>query len=117
MLKKAVTRLTNFFKLFKEVGIRRRRRKLALLAELEAKERKTVVDELTKKLAAARADCERNDKTFTKIDLSVKEISFIEGDLRTWNRYFKEREIYRPELKKPTSTPPRRTMNLSPLGR
>ena len=117
MLKNAVAKLTNLFKLIKEAGIQRRRRKLARLAELEVRERKIIVDDLTKKLAAARADCERNGKTSTKMELSVKEIIFIEGDLRTWNRYFKEREIYRPQLKKQTSTPPRGSVNFSSVER
>jgi hypothetical protein len=100
MLKTAATKLKNLFRSIKEAGIQRHRRKLAQLAESEARERKAIVVGLMKKFAAARADCEQKDKASTKMELSVKEILFIESDLNTWNRYFKEREIYRPLMNK-----------------
>jgi len=96
MLEIAAARIKQLLRSIKEAGIQRRRRKLARLAEIEAKQRKAIVEGLTKKFTAARADCEHDDKTSIKIEFSIEEIIFIEGDLKTWNRYYKEREIYRP---------------------
>jgi hypothetical protein len=96
MLRTAIKKLKQLFKVIKEAGIQRHRKKLAQLAETEERERKALVNELTKKFAAAHADCEQNKKTFTKIELSVEEIIFVERDLETWSRYLKEHEIYQP---------------------
>ena len=102
MLQTALRKLQQLFRSIKEAGIQRQRRKLAQLAEIEARERKVIVDGLTKKFAAARAGCQQQDKASTNMELSIKEILFIEGDLRTWNRYFKEQDIYRPQVNKPS---------------
>src|SRR5215468_46984 len=83
MLRTAIKKLKRLFKLINE-------------AEIEETERKVLVDELTKKFAAAHAVCKRNNKTFASVELSVKEIIFVEGELATWSRYFREREIYQP---------------------
>src|SRR5215475_10149095 len=97
MLRTAIKKLKRLFKLINEAGIQRHRKKLAQLAEIEETERKVLVDdELTKKFAAAHAVCKRNNKTFASVELSVKEIIFVEGELATWSRYFREREIYQP---------------------
>ena len=96
MLSTAIKKLKGLFKVIKEAGTQRQRKKLAQLAEIEERERKALVNELTKKFAAARAVCEQNRKTFTNVELSVKELNFIEGELAAWGRYFREHEIYRP---------------------
>lgn len=96
MSRTAINKLKRFFKVIKEAGTQRQRKKLAQLAEIEQRERKALVNELTKKFAVARAVCEQNHKTFTNVELSVKEINFIEGELAAWSRYFREHEIYRP---------------------
>jgi hypothetical protein len=96
MFRTAIKKLTGLLKVIKEAGTHKRRKKLAQLAEIEERERKALVNELTKKFAAARAVCEQNRKTFTNVELSVKEINFIEGELAAWSRYFREHEIYRP---------------------
>jgi len=96
MLRTAIKKLKRLFKLINEAGIQRHRKKLAQLAEIEETERKVLVDELTKKFAAAHAVCKQNNKTFASVELSVKEIIFVEGELATWSRYFREREIYQP---------------------
>jgi uncharacterized protein (DUF488 family) len=96
MLRTAIKKLKRLFKSIKEAGIQRHRKKLAQLADIEERERKALVDELTKKFAAAHAVCKRDNKTFTSVKLSVKEIIFVEGELATWSRYFREAEIYQP---------------------
>lgn len=116
MLKTAARKLKDLFRSIKEAGIQRHRRKLAQLAEIEARERKVIVDGLTKKFAAARADCEQNGKASANMELSVNEILFIESDLKTWNRYFKEQEIYRPRVVKETPLPPT-SFRFSSIGR
>src|SRR5262245_2329987 len=96
MLRTAIKKLKRLFNLINETEMQRHRKKQAKLAEIEERERKALVDELTKKFAAAHAVCKRNNKTFTSVELSVKEIIFVEGELATWSRYFREREIYQP---------------------
>ena len=95
MLKTAIKKIRHLITVLKEAGIQRRRKKLAQTAEIKARERKALVNELKYKFAAAHADCEEKKKSFTTIEFSLKEIVFIEKDLESWNRYFKEREIYR----------------------
>ncbi len=96
MLTTAVKTLKHWFNAIKEARRDKQRKIIAERAEIEERERKALVKELTKKFALAHADCEQNNKPFTNVELSVKEISFIEGELGTWNRYFKEHEIYKP---------------------
>src|SRR5262249_29591896 len=107
MLKTATRKLKHLFRSIKKAGIQRHRRKLAQLAEIEAREQKAIVDGLTKKFATARAGCEQNDKDSANMELSVREILFIESDLKTWNRYFKDQEIYQPPVN--NQTPLRRS--------
>ena len=96
MFTTAIGKIKHLFKVIREAATRRRQRRLAELAEMEKRERKALVNELAKKFHEAHADCEQNDKAFTMIELSLKEIIFIEWNLKTWSRYFKEREIYQP---------------------
>jgi hypothetical protein len=72
----------------------RRQKRLAKIAELEKKELRAIVEALTKKIAEARTACEKNQETFAIIEVTLKEIMFIERNLSTWNRYFKESAIY-----------------------
>jgi transcriptional regulator with AAA-type ATPase domain len=95
MLKTAIKNVRQLPKVVKEAWVQRQRKKVAQIEEIEARERKTLVNELTKKFAAAHDDCEQNKKSFAAIEFSIKEIIFIEGYLESWNRYFRERDIYR----------------------
>ena len=79
---------------------RRREKKAAQIAELEKRERKVIVSTLTKKLEAARAECEEQGKKYIDVELSVKEVIFIEWNLAAWTRHFKESQIF--------EAPPRR---------
>jgi len=94
MFRTWIKRIRNFLKQVSESARQRRQRRLAEIAAMEKRERKALVKELSKKFEDAHADCEQNDKTVTVIELSLKEIIFIEWDLKTWSRYFKESEIY-----------------------
>jgi hypothetical protein len=96
MFRTAIDKLQRMFKGIREAARQRRQRKLAELAEMEMTERKALVSELSKKFDEAHADCEQNDKALTTIELSLKEIIFIEWNLKTWSRHFKESEIYQP---------------------
>ena len=96
MIKTGIEKLRRSFRAIKEAVIRIQRKRRARMAEIEESDRKALVNELTKKFAGAYADCEQNKKASTTIEFSIKEIVFIEGYLESWNRYFKERSIYRP---------------------
>jgi|GEM_PF-2658852 len=96
MLGTAGKKIRRWFKEIKQARHQRQREKLAKLAEIEEKERKALVIELTKKLSAAHVYCKQNKKTVASIELSAKEILFLEGCLKTWSRYFKEHKIYKP---------------------
>ncbi len=96
MFRSAIDKLKQSFRRIREAITQRRQRRLAELAELQMREREALVRELAKKLDKAHADCEQNDKALTTIELSLKEIVFIEWNLKTWVRHFKEREIYQP---------------------
>jgi hypothetical protein len=61
---------------------------------MEKRARKALVEDLIKKFAAAQARCEANDKSVAAIELSLKEITFIEWHLNTWSRELKESEIF-----------------------
>ena len=54
----------------------RRQKKLAEIAEIERKD--------------------RDNKTASLVELSLKEIMFIERDIQTWARHFRVRKIYEP---------------------
>jgi len=95
MFRTAIDRLKRSFRRIREAARQRRQRRLAALAEKESREREALVNELAKKFDQAHADCEQNSKPLTTIELSLKEIIFIEWNLKTWVRHFKEREIYR----------------------
>ncbi len=86
-LKALVEKVTDF-------ATERRQRRLVKIAELEKKELKTIVEGLTKKITEAKTACEQNQQTFAILELTVKEILFIERNLSTWSRYFKESAIY-----------------------
>jgi len=94
MFRTAIDKIKQPFKRIWEAATQRRQRRRAELAELELRERKALVSELATKFAAAHAACEQNHKAFAVVDLSLKEIVFIESNLKTWVRHFKEREIY-----------------------
>ncbi len=96
MFRTAIDKLKQSFRGIKEAITQRRQRRLAKLVELETKEREALVKELAKKFDEAHADCEQNDKPLTTIELSLKEIVFIEWNLKAWVRHFQEREIYQP---------------------
>lgn len=87
-------KLREFFKSLGDVVKQRREKKLAKLAEVEKRERKTIVEALARKLEEARAECEQEGKTSVVLVMSLKEIVFMEGDLYAWIRHFKESEIY-----------------------
>lgn len=74
----------------------RRQKKLAEIAEIERRERESLVKGLAIKFAKAHADCEQNNKNFSAVELSLKEIIFIERDIQTWARHFRVRKIYEP---------------------
>ena len=74
----------------------RRQKKLAEIAEIERKDREALVKGLATKFARAHADCEQNNKTASLVELSLKEIMFIERDIQTWARHFRVRKIYEP---------------------
>lgn len=73
---------------------RRRLKKYAEIEKIERQERKALVEGLAKKIDAARADCERGRKDSAVIELSVKEITFIEWNLKAWVRTIRESEIF-----------------------
>ncbi len=83
-------------KRIKKTVTQRRERKLAELAELESRERQALVSLLTKKFADAHADCEQDDEHRTMVELSLKEVIFIESNLKTWARHFRDRQIFQP---------------------
>jgi hypothetical protein len=85
----------------------RRAKKLAKIAELEKRERRAVVSTLVKKLEAARAECEEQGRRHIDIELSVKEIMFIEWNLTAWTRHFKESQIFEPAAHRHFTEPPR----------
>ncbi|HEU4341887.1 MAG TPA: hypothetical protein VFU31_09985 [Candidatus Binatia bacterium] len=87
-------KITQFLKRIRETITQRRQKKLAEIAAMEDREREALVRVLAKKFAAAHADCEKHAKTSTVLELSFKEIMFIEWNLNTWTRYFEERQIY-----------------------
>lgn len=89
-----IDKINQFLKRIRGTITQRRQKKAAEIAEMETREREALVKALAKKFAAAHADCEKNDKTFTVLELSLKEIMFIEWNLNTWTRYFEERQIY-----------------------
>lgn len=72
----------------------RRKRKLAELVAMEKRERRALVERLASKFAEAHAECEQDDKAVTVVELSLKEITFIEWNLNTWSRHLKESEVY-----------------------
>ena len=74
----------------------RRQKKLAEIAEIERRERESLVKGLATKFAKAHADCEQNNKKMSLVELSLKEIMFIERDIQTWARHFRVRKIYEP---------------------
>jgi hypothetical protein len=96
MLARAINKVKHWVVEIKAARHQRRQEKLAQLAELEERERKALVTELTKKLSAAHVDCEQNKKRFANVELTVKEIAFVQGYLKTWSRYLKDHEIYKP---------------------
>ena len=73
---------------------KRRAQKAAKVAEIEKRERKAIVSTLVKKLEAARAECEEQGRSHIEIELSLKEIVFIEWNLAAWTRHFKESQIF-----------------------
>jgi hypothetical protein len=87
-------KLRQFFKSIGVVVKQRREKKLAKLAELEKKERKAIVEALARKLEEAHSECEQEGKTSAVLVISLKEIIFMERDLRAWIRHFRESGIY-----------------------
>ena len=83
-----------FLKGISEVARQRRKRKLAEVAAMEKRERRALVEGLANKFAEAHAECEENDKAVTVVEVSLKEIIFIEWNLNTWSRHLKESEVY-----------------------
>jgi hypothetical protein len=90
-----INKIKLFLKEVRQTATQRRQKKLAEIAGIEKRERKALVEGLTKKLQEAHADCEQNHKAVTMVELSFKEIIYIEEDLRTWTRYLRESEIYK----------------------
>lgn len=87
-------KLRQFFQSLGELVKQRREKKLARLAEVEKRERKTIVEALARKLEEAHTECEEGGKTSVVLVMSLKEIIFMEGNLNAWIRHFKESEIY-----------------------
>jgi hypothetical protein len=87
-------KLKEFLKSIGAVVTERREKKLAKLAELEKRERKAIVEALARKLEEAHAECDEEGKTSVVLVVSLKEIIFMERNLRAWIRHFKESEIY-----------------------
>jgi hypothetical protein len=87
-------KLRQFFKNMGDVVKQRRYKKLVKLAELEKRERKAIVEALARKLEEAHAECEQDGKTSVVLVVSLKEIIFMERNLRAWIRHFRESEIY-----------------------
>jgi hypothetical protein len=94
------------FRRLSDAFSQRRAKKLARIAEVEKRERKVIVSTLAKKLEAARAECEEQGRKYIELELSVKEIIFIEWNLSAWTRHFKESEIF--------EAPPRRQFTERP---
>jgi hypothetical protein len=84
----------------------RRAKKLAQIAELEKRERKAVVSTLAKKLEGARAECEEQGRRYIEVELSLKEIIFIQWNLAAWTRHFKESQIFAPPARGPFTERP-----------
>lgn len=80
----------------KKTFTQRRQKKLAEIAELESRERQALVALLAKKFADAHADCEQDDDQRTMVELSLKEVVFIEWNLKSWARHFRDRQIFQP---------------------
>jgi hypothetical protein len=92
-------------KRLKKTVTQRRERKLAEMAELESRERQALVSLLTKKFADAHADCEQDDDQRTMVELSLKEVVFIESNLKTWVRHFRDKQIFQPSPQSQSPAP------------
>ena len=86
--------LNDWFRRIRKTVTQRREKKLAEIAELESREREALVALLAKKFADAHADCEQDDDQRTMVELSLKEVIFIEWNLKTWARHFKQRRVF-----------------------
>ena len=99
MFGRYLNKTKKFFLVIGETLRQRRRNKLAKIAELEKRDRKAVVESLARKFEDAYAECEARNEQNIEMLFSRKEIMFMQGNLNTWLRHFKQSEIYEARTK------------------